>query len=436
MPVLALLLWCCLPLLAQGSAVSGRPFAIRVHFQDDAIAQHAAELAAATWAFARTALRLDPTAVERAKFEVHIYRDAKAYHAAGERLRSVHHQDAPGFADFKSKTAHFLIEEAIDEPGLPEHAERLLVHECMHLATYLGNPGSAFLPEWYTEGLALWSEGEVLQRRLALPSVDDDPYEQRHNAAARQALAAGEFPSLRQVLGQDMKGMTRRQRYVVHRQLLRFLQGRGDLGARLWAASNVAWGPAVVERLRDLVAAETAGGLDALDEELRAFVGERPIPAPRPPAPVPVADAQGQPGQPGFLPGSPQIRWVGNHGRRELEFAASVTLRGQVPQADLAFERGGERWLRVTIHGGDGIHVSERQPDGTWRELGVHLAPAELVADKPIPLRVLARAGKLAVELAKKQVLSIPIPGLDLQCRWGLGGPIGSKARWSDVRAK
>lgn len=431
----ATLLW-CVPLLAQGSIVPGRPFAIRVHFQDDAIAQHAAELAAATWGFAKIALRLDPATVDRSKFEVHVYRDAKAYHAAGERLRSVHHRDAPGFADFKSRSAHFLLEEALDEPGLPEHAQRLLVHECMHLATYAGNPGSAFLPEWYIEGLALWTEGEVLRQRLALAAVDDDPYEQRYNQHAQKAIAAREFPTLQQVTAQDLKGMTRHQRYVVFRQLLRFLHGRGDLAARLWSASNVAWGPAVVERLRDLVAADTPGGLDALDEEFRAFVGKRSLPVPLPAVPMPVADAQGQPGQTGFLPGSPQIRWVGTHGRRELEFSASVTLRGQVPQADLAFERGGERWLRVTIHGGDGIHVGERQPDGTWRELGAHLAPAEMVADKPISIRVLARAGKLEIELAKKRVLAIPLAGLDLQCRWGLGGPIGSKARWSDVRLK
>ncbi|HEX6813145.1 MAG TPA: hypothetical protein VF384_16095, partial [Planctomycetota bacterium] len=105
-----LLLGLTLPAIAQDSVLKSKPFTIRVHFRDDATARQAGQLAAATWEFALLHLRLDAETRDRAKFQVHVYRDAASYHAAGERLRSPHHKDALGFADSRSSSCHLLIE--------------------------------------------------------------------------------------------------------------------------------------------------------------------------------------------------------------------------------------------------------------------------------------------------------------------------------------
>jgi len=150
----------------------------------------------------------------------------------------------------------------------------------------------------------------------------------------------------------------------------------------------------------------------------------------------------GEPGTDAYVPATPAVRWLGEHGGETLTVKGRLTLTGgPVPQADLVFGRRGDRWLRLTFVAGDGVHLLQRAESGgepgPWERLAVHRTGEDVPLGEEMAVLLKVTRSRLQVRLGGAMVINEPRPeGLGPEGRWGVGGPAQSRARWERLSVR
>jgi hypothetical protein len=447
--LLPLLLTVAEPLLGQGPGRTtrrGRYFILECKFVDDLFADDAMLVLDQVFALGERALKPAARLVARVRakrLKVFIYDQRSAYEKVTIKHRQGDFAKFQGFADGPTRSCHLLKADALwwTRADMDPANRHMIAHEAMHLVVmeFAANHGM-FLPMWVAEGIPIWAEGEVMIAGGWTASRLADVEEAGGLLAAQQMVQAKRFPSVEDLVDSRWETITAREAYHPIRMLWTYLAEQhpdavGKLIEDVRATPASAAVPSILRsRLRAHLGDKVFAGLDTA---LPAFVAARKCDAHKSVRPLP-DDTIGKPGDPGFVPGSPAIRWLGSSTRESYSLTARLTIRSTgAGQADLLFGRVGDRWLRVSMVPGAGAFLLRRTDQGNtvgpWKVVEVNRDVPGLVADQKLLLRLWVRHTKIGFTLAGKTVLDVEL-GDPLVGKWGVGGPARSEALWGDVR--
>ncbi len=425
----------------RDSVRPGVPITVHCHFADEKFADEARRVVDLTW---RIAVRhLSPPADAREqKIVVHVYRDSASYARAGLAEKTDVFRKFPGFASSETMMAHVL-------PGHFGSAEwssesrNAIAHETMHLSMFAALPCSpVWHPAWLTEGMAQWAEGEVAIQGGWVESRTQDHQAGGMIMAARAQIDEGVLPTVAGMLRNDYGSLGKKDHYPSQHALFVMLMERYPEAMEqvLATARSAKSSPAFAQRLADEL--ERAIGEQAwasIEDEFVDFIRKREVTTGLPDGVDMRSDAVGKPGEPGFIPATPGVRWLDENKKAAFTLTANVTIRDEgARQADIVFARTDNRWLRASFLPGAGVYISERQveqgqPAG-WTVLGT--GPATLAFDQTHAIKLRAWRRKLKVYVDGKQVAEAKFAAPALTGRWGAGAPLGSRASWKSLRLR
>jgi hypothetical protein len=437
--LLALLALISLAKTATGEEVTrdGRHGRVVVHFEDPAAAEAAFDTVVAARAAAR---RLLPSGAlpRRVRPTIHLYRTPADYRRAEAAITGGKFADANAFSSHARQDAHVAIEPDQDDEllravGLTAQTRRMIAHEAAHLALYAACENHPDHPLWLAEGFATWVADEVL-------SGSGVPLAEQPLASTRMALLLGLFekdalPTVPEVLGGDLPGLTQNEKYSVWRQLFRCLatgRSRPRLRRFLGEVTRMRAGRDLAVRLRAKLE-EVVGPLDRVDAAFRRSVHDLE------PA-WEQAYRMLEIREDGWIQLAFQdvnaLAWrLRPVGRESFDLTGTLEiLTPGSPQMNVLLARRERGFVSVAFRAGDGVTVFRfHAAADRWQRLGRSTAVVPEVGRRHA-FRIRVRPDEIEIRLDGGEPLRVRTGSVSGP--WGLGVQAGGGGIWRGVQAR
>lgn len=191
-------------------------FRIDVNLPSRDAANQAKQVAEKTWEIASRCYGCDPPSKP---LQGTIYRDTESYREMDQQLTDGQFQRNLAFAHFDSLSAHvalqpFVTDEGMVETGLPTLTAQLFSHELAHLVRYHSFPNTfRDHPTWLFHGMASWIDRQVVFELSFTAEDEADPKACSSIFRARKLIASNQFPSVEELLANDIEEMDFHETY-------------------------------------------------------------------------------------------------------------------------------------------------------------------------------------------------------------------------------
>jgi hypothetical protein len=188
---------------SASSTAEGRHCRVVCHFEGDAHASAALELAERSW---NEVVELLGAGTTSARPELHLYLEIADYERAEAALTKGRFRRNLAFSSSDALASHICVQPqgtraVLDAFGLPAQTEHLIAHEAAHLAVYATLPNHRDHPLWLAEGLAEWVAVRNLTAAKLLGETLDDPDLANQALLVAELSRAGALPVPRAACG-------------------------------------------------------------------------------------------------------------------------------------------------------------------------------------------------------------------------------------------
>jgi hypothetical protein len=260
----------------------GRNFVVYCHFACAGSAPAALRAAESTWQFASMLLG-DGAAPER-PLEIHLYGSYLDYEIVERKLTRGQFRNNRALTHPATLSAHvvrhpYVAEAVLREFGLTSNTNRVIAHEALHLAALAMHEKTRWLPMWLQEGIATWTEAQVLVALNLAPSIAEEPVSSTRAHQLQQQLERGSLLPLRELLADAPASMPLSERYAFYQYFFDFLwtRHRPVIGALLRAVDDIrgSGGDYTERATRRLFSSPAV--IDSLDREFREYISSLPV---------------------------------------------------------------------------------------------------------------------------------------------------------------
>jgi len=414
----------------------------------------ALETAEATWVHAAGVYGFDPEDAVPGPLRIHLYRDRAAFDDACFRCEGRTWPNNSGLTSGNWGIALILLgrglsDAALSAVGLTDADRELVAHEATHLLGSHMAPGYAAHPAWLTEGVAEWVALRVA--RGEGPSGTVRPTIDSRLAHLKELLSRDEFPRLWALLRDELDDLDTYRRYALYGAFVQFLLTGSDAARleRVLCSTPASAEPGEVRRLF-----LSGLGEDALEELEQRFLASLQQSTPRWALGAGVLQADGRDRWWQLAPEhEPAVAWrlpaveegdyslTGNFSlspgaRQRLEVRLGRGLElGRLSAGTRSWK---EHYLAVTFGPADvrvGAYWNRGEPGLTSRG-GKELArtTVSLEPGTQHAFRIMARGGRLLVQLDGEPQLEVGLGEHSALGQWGVSAAPGSFGRWAHLR--
>lgn len=432
---------------APDSVATGAHFRIEAHFAGDAVANDALATAEATWPLV-TALYGPIQLGTDERLVVHLYRTAADYERAEDALTHGRFKTNLSLTSHETREAHVALQPdvhdgALARIGLTMLTRECVAHEAVHVASAHAWPNWNTLPDWFSEGAAMWITQETMVQGGWAPKTLDDPTLSTDARRVQRLHEAKQLPRLADIVDGKLGELTGPQRYALWSHVFRFLHD-GKTSAAFTKLAGVAratgggaqHGEKVARAARELLGGDA--GLAALDTEFASCVKAL---APRWEEIHRSLSTRGDAWAQTAFPQSNAIAWrTDDAGGERYQLSGEFELLpGANQQLNVLLGRTDSGFVQVAFNAGNGVTVFEfdnrREGDAAWKRLGF-LEASAVRAGARVKFLVRVDKSKLTITVDDAKAGDVDLAGHPMKGAWGLGALAGSAGLWTKIQFK
>jgi hypothetical protein len=415
----------------------GKHYVLSCHGGDEKLAQSALDAVEAVWPIVAGIFGAKPDSTPKQPLAVHLYRAIADYEAADMRLTQGKFQRNLAMTHWGTWSSHVAVQppckdEALRAIGLPGQTVALLAWEACHLAHNELCPDLVDHPSWFTDGLAAYVAGQVLEQQYPCGGAEAAPFCATQMTQVQRLQLDKKLPSASNILADKIDDLDFNDRYAARAVFFRFLAGdanKGKLVKLVDVLRRTGRGPAYA---KEVLAAAIRNFGASLDKDFAKFVaGLRP----RWSEVFRSLTTAGRQWHQLAFPDKNAIAW-NSEPVKGGAFEAAGALRilpGEQQQLNFLFARTDDGFCSIAFTADRGFTVFDYQSrTNEWKALGNANAPG-LRLGYSSTFAIQGKGAHLVVHLDQLQwefQLARPLPA---EVVWGLGAQNGSGGFWSEI---